>query len=55
MFSILVLFIFYNDYTYGMAALAIYTIIIVTSGGWLFIFTGILLERKIKKFNLKIF
>ena len=31
MFSILILLVFYNDYNYGMAALAIYTLIIIFS------------------------
>ncbi len=40
MFSILLLLVFYNDYNYGMAALVIYTLIIilVTSGVWISIF-----------------
>ena len=43
MFAILLLLVFYNDYNYGMAALAIYTLIIilVTSAVWISIFTGI--------------
>ena len=36
MFSILILLVFYNDYNYGIMALAIYTLIIilVTSAVW---------------------
>ena len=37
MLSILILLVFYNDYNYGMVALAIYTLIIilVTSAVWI--------------------
>ena len=40
MFAILILLVFYNNYNYGMAALAIYTLIIilVTSAIWISIF-----------------
>ena len=40
MFAILLLLVFYNDYNYGMAALAIYILIIilVTSAVWISIF-----------------
>ena len=37
MFAILILLVFYNNYNYGMAALAIYALIIilVTSAVWI--------------------
>ena len=48
MFSILILLVFYNDYNYGMAALAIYTLIIilVTSGVWISIFYWYIVKLK---------
>ena len=49
MFSILILLVFYNDYNYGMAALAIYTLIIilVTSGVWISIFYWYIVRNKV--------
>ena len=49
MFSVLILLVFYNDYNYGIAALAIYTLIIIliTSAVWVSIFYWyILMENK---------
>ena len=48
MFSILILLVFYNDYNYGMAALAIYTLIIilVTSAIWISIFYWYIVKLK---------
>ena len=48
MFSILILLVFYNDYNYGMAALAIYTLIIilVTSAVWISIFYWHIVRKK---------
>ena len=49
MFSILILLVFYNDYNnYGMAALAIYTLIIilVTSAVWISIFYWYIFRKK---------
>ena len=48
MFSILLLLIFYNDYNYGMAALAIYTLIIilVTSAIWISIFYRYIVKKE---------
>ena len=49
MFAILLLLVFYNDYNnYGMAALAIYTLIIilVTSGVWISIFYWYTLKKE---------
>ncbi|WP_298275295.1 hypothetical protein [Ferroplasma sp.] len=49
MFSILILLVFYNDYNYGMAALAIYTLIIilVTSAIWISIFYWYIVRNKV--------
>ena len=49
MFSILILLVFYNDYNYGMAALAIYTLIIilVTFGVWISIFYWYIVKNKV--------
>ncbi len=49
MFSILILLVFYNNYNYGMAALAIYTLIIilVTSGVWISIFYWYIVRNKV--------
>ena len=49
MFAILLLLVFYNDYNYGMAALAIYTLIIilVTSAIWLSIFYWYIVRNKV--------
>ena len=49
MFAILLLLVFYNDYNYGMAALAIYTLIIilVTSGVWISIFYWYIVRNKV--------
>ena len=50
MFSILILLVFYNDYNnYGIAALAIYTLIIilVTSGVWISIFYWYIVRNKV--------
>ena len=48
MFSILILLVFYNDYNYGMAALAIYTLIIilVTSAVWISILYWHIVRKK---------
>ena len=48
MFSILLLLIFYNDYNYGMVALAIYTfiIILVTSAVWISIFYWYIVRKE---------
>ena len=48
MFSILILLVFYNDYNYGMAALAIYTfiIILVTSAVWISIFYWYIVRKE---------
>ena len=48
MFAILLLLVFYNDYNYGMAALAIYTLIIilVTSAIWISIFYWYIVKLK---------
>ena len=48
MFSILILLVFYNDYNYGIAALAIYTLIIilVTSGVWISIFYRYVIKKE---------
>ena len=48
MFAILLLLVFYNDYNYGMAALAIYTLIIilVTSAVWISIFYWYIVKLK---------
>ncbi|KJE49319.1 hypothetical protein [Acidiplasma sp. MBA-1] len=49
MLSILILLVFYNDYNYGMVALAIYTmiIILVTSGVWISIFYWYIVKNKV--------
>ena len=49
MFAILLLLVFYNDYNYGMAALAIYTLIIilVTSAVWTSIFYWYIVKNKV--------
>jgi predicted neutral ceramidase superfamily lipid hydrolase len=49
MFAILLLLVFYNDYNYGMAALAIYTLIIilVTSAVWISIFYWYIVRNKV--------
>ena len=48
MFSILILLVFYNNYNYGIAALAIYTLIIilVTSAVWISIFYWYTLKKE---------
>ena len=48
MFSILILLVFYNDYNYGVATLAIYTLIIilVTSAVWTSIFYWYILKKE---------
>ena len=48
MFAILLLLVFYNDYNYGMAALAIYILIIilVTSAVWISIFYWYIVKLK---------
>ena len=48
MFAILLLLVFYNDYNYGIAALAIYTLIIilVTSAIWISIFYWYIVKLK---------
>ena len=47
MFAILILLVFYNDYNYGIATLAIYTLIIIliTSAVWISIFYWYILKR----------
>ena len=49
MFAMLLLLVFYNDYNYGMAALAIYTLIIilVTSAVWTSIFYWYIVKNKV--------
>ena len=49
MFAILLLLVFYNDYNYGMAALAIYALIIilVTSAVWISIFYWYIVRNKV--------
>ena len=49
MFSILILLVFYNNYNYGIAALAIYTLIIilVTSAVWISIFYWYIVRNKV--------
>ena len=48
MFSILILLVFYSDYNSGMAALTIYTLIIilVTSAIWISIFYRYTLKKE---------
>ncbi len=48
MFAILILLVFYNDYNYGMIALAIYTLIIilVTSAVWISILYWHIVRKK---------
>ena len=48
MFSILILLVFYSDYNSGMAALTIYTLIIilVTSAVWISIFYWYIVKLK---------
>jgi hypothetical protein len=49
MFTILILLVFYNDYNYGIAALAIYTLIIIltTSAVWISIFYWYIVKNKV--------
>ncbi len=48
MFSILLLLVFYNDYTYGMVALIIFILIIVmaASAVWISIFYWYIVRRE---------
>ena len=49
MFTILILLVFYNNYNYGIAALAIYTLIIIltTSAVWISIFYWYIVKNKV--------